>query len=108
MTIIKLCEKSIKHFINIMNKNKTTNLLLGVKSGGCNGLKYYIEPYYDEIQHTDEIIPINEINNIIVCEKSLIYLIGTEIIWKEDLLNSGITFNNPNANSTCGCGDTFN
>ena len=108
MSIIKICQKSIKHFNNIMIKNNTNNLLLGVKSGGCNGLKYYIEPYYDNIEKNDEVIPISNNKNLIICGKSLIHLIGTEIEWKDDLLNSGITFNNPNARSTCGCGETFN
>jgi iron-sulfur cluster assembly protein len=111
MSIIKICQKSITHFNNIMLKNNTHKLLLGVKGGGCNGLKYYIEPLddqHDEIDKSDEIIPIGENNKIIVCGKSLMYLIGTEIKWEDNLLSSGITFNNPNAKSTCGCGDTFN
>ena len=108
MSIIKICQKSIAHFNNILSKNNTNNLLLGVKSGGCNGLKYYIEPLYDSIEKNDEIIKLNDTNKLVICGKSIIHLIGTEVKWEDDLLSSGITFKNPNAKSTCGCGETFN
>ena len=45
--------------------------------------------------------------NIIVCGKSLLHLIGVKIKWKDDLMGSGLEFNNPNATSSCGCGETF-
>jgi len=108
MNIIKICSKSIAHFNNIMLKKKTNKLLLGVKGGGCNGLKYYIEPYHGTVEPTDEIVPIGDGNKLIICGNSVMHLIGTKIEWKDDFLSSGITFINPNATSTCGCGDTFN
>lgn len=107
MTIINLCKRSTQHFINIMEKSNTNRILIGVKGGGCNGLKYYIEPLNSKPDKTDEIIKLEENKELVVCGKSLLYLIGTNIKWKDDLLGSGIEFENPNAKSSCGCGDTF-
>jgi len=80
--------------------------MIGVKGGGCNGLTYYIEPTNDRPNKLDETMKVDGVD-IIVCNKSLFYLIGTEIKWKDDLMGSGIEFINPNATSSCGCGETF-
>ena len=45
--------------------------------------------------------------NIQVCHRSLMYLIGTEIVWEESPMGGGLTFINPNAGAQCGCGETF-
>ena len=104
--MIKLCRTSITHFKNILNNTGKKSIFIGVKGGGCNGLKYYIEPTNNKPEKLDEQIKIDNLN-IIICGHSLLYLIGTEIKWKDDYIGSGITFINPNAKGTCGCGDTF-
>lgn len=106
--ILKMCSKSIQHFKNIMNENNTNRLLIGVKGGGCNGLKYYVEPLINTPDKNDEVIKLDNKNELVICGKSLIYIIGTEIKWKNDYMGTGLEFNNPNAKSTCGCGETFN
>ena len=45
--------------------------------------------------------------NIVVCGKSLMHLLGTHVYWKHDEMGARIEFTNPNAKSTCGCGETF-
>ena len=55
----------------------------------------------------DELVKIDNELEIIVCGKSLLHTIGTEIKWEETIMNKGLTFTNPNAKSTCGCGETF-
>ena len=104
--IISLCSKTIYHFKNLLKKDNSKYLFIGVKSGGCNGLKYIIKPTNEKPIKIDEQIKINNIN-ITLCGKSLIYLIGTEIKWTEDYTGSKLEFFNPNALSSCGCGDTF-
>ena len=106
--ILKICNKSLNHFSAIMKNNNTNRLLIGVKGGGCNGLKYYIEPFNGEIDKSDEVIKLDKNRELIICGKSILYLMGTEIKWKDDYIGSGLEFINPNASSTCGCGETFN
>ena len=105
--LIKICQKTKNHFNDICKKNNTKTLLFSVKGGGCNGLKYSIVPLYDKMQKNDEIIKFEQFN-IVICGKSLMYVLGTELKWKEDVIGSGIEFVNPNSTSNCGCGETFN
>ena len=104
--IITLCSKTINHFKKILIKNEKKHVLIGIKGGGCNGFKYYIEPTNKEPDKIDEKVNINDLS-VYVCGKSLFHLIGTEIKWKDDFMGSGLEFNNPNASSSCGCGETF-
>jgi len=104
--IMTFCSKTLQHFRNILQKSEHNSILIGVKGGGCNGMKYYIEPTSDTPDKYDEKIKIDGVD-IIVCGKSLIHMLGTEIKWKDDLMGSGLEFSNPNASSTCGCGETF-
>lgn len=101
-SIVTFCDKSIAH----LKKIASPNVLIGVKGGGCNGLKYFIQPCNTPEKY-DEVIDMNEFQ-IVVCGKSLMYLIGTHFEWKEDYMGSAMTMQNPNANSKCGCGETFN
>ena len=102
-TIMTFCSRTISHLKTLSNNN---NILIGIKGGGCNGYKYYIEPTADEPQKRDEVIQIDDLK-IIVCGKSLLHLLGTHAYWKQDVMGARIEFDNPNAKSTCGCGDTF-
>ena len=73
---------------------------VGVKSGGCSGLSYDLN--FDKKQ-------LDEDNNvkIVVDKKSLLYLLGTTLEYSGGLNGKGFVFNNPNANRTCGCGESF-
>ena len=106
MKIIKsICKLTIIH-LKILSQDQYKYILIGVKGGGCNGLKYYIEPTNDKPLKRDELINIDNLN-IIICGKSIMHLIGCHIYWKQDTMGSRIEFNNPNAKTKCGCGDTF-
>jgi iron-sulfur cluster assembly accessory protein len=104
--LLNFCNKTIKHFKSILKNTNHKRILIGVKGGGCNGLKYYIEPTSDNPNKIDEIIKKDDIE-IVVCGQNLFYLIGTNIKWVDNNMGSGLEFNNPNANSSCGCGETF-
>jgi iron-sulfur cluster assembly protein len=102
--ILSFCKKTIDHLHNLRISSGKKYILIGVKGGGCNGLKYYIEPTDDTPRKNDELI---KDHNIVVCGDSLLYILGSEVIWKTDAMGSRIEFNNPNATSNCGCGETF-
>ena len=78
---------------------------VGVKSGGCSGLSYELN-FDKEQQENDKIFENNNIK-IIIDKKSFLYLIGTTLDYSGGLNGTGFVFNNPNANRTCGCGESF-
>lgn len=102
------CQKSIQHFNQILKTNRAHTILIGVKGGGCNGLQYSVNPIEKkkDLHDLDQAIQI-ENTSIHVCHKSIVYLIGTHVEWKETAISQGIHFNNPNIANSCGCGETF-
>jgi len=86
--------------------NTTTDYVrVGVKSGGCSGLSYDLT-FDNKQQENDKIFEDNDVK-IIVDKKSFLYLVGTTLEFSGGLNGKGFVFNNPNANRTCGCGESF-
>ena len=83
------------------------NLRLAVKGGGCSGMSYelFSEPLED-VQEIDTVIP-HEGFNVVIDQKSIIYLKGMELDYDDGLQGKGFIFKNPLATSTCGCGESF-
>ena len=78
---------------------------VGVKSGGCSGLSYELN--FDKTQQEDDkFFEDNEVK-IVVNKKSFLYLVGTTLEYSGGLNGKGFVFNNPNAQRTCGCGESF-
>ena len=84
---------------------KTDFVRVGVKSGGCSGLSYDLK-FDKELKESDKIFEANDIK-IVVDKKSLLYLAGTTLEYSGGLNGKGFVFSNPNANRTCGCGESF-
>jgi iron-sulfur cluster assembly protein len=78
---------------------------VGVKSGGCSGLSYELK-FDDSSRDEDKIFEDNAVK-IIIDKKSFLYLVGTTLEYSGGLNGKGFVFNNPNANRTCGCGESF-
>ena len=78
---------------------------VGVKSGGCSGLSYDLS-FDDSKSEQDRIFEDNQVK-ILVDKKSLLYLLGTTLEYSGGLNGKGFVFNNPNAERTCGCGESF-
>ena len=104
-TPLTISKKALAHLKKIATADKP-NILIGVEGGGCNGMKYFGEPV-DKPMKMDVAFSVDGAE-IIVCGRSLLYLIGTHVTWKTDIMGSRIEFENPNAQSKCGCGETFN
>jgi iron-sulfur cluster assembly protein len=77
---------------------------VGVKGGGCSGLSYVLE--FTQERESDNVIDMDGIR-FYMDRKSAIYLKGIVLNYKEGLNGKGFTFENPNASSTCGCGESF-
>lgn len=78
---------------------------VGVKSGGCSGLSYELD-FDNSKGESDKLFEDNDVK-IIIDKKSFLYLIGTTLEYSGGLNGKGFIFNNPNANRTCGCGESF-
>ncbi len=80
-------------------------LRLGVHGGGCSGLSYQFR--FDRApRSTDHVFDFEGVK-IYVDPKSMLYLDGMTLDYKESLLQSGFAFDNPNAKKSCGCGTSF-
>ena len=78
---------------------------VGVKSGGCSGLSYELD-FDNNVGEGDKAFEDNSVR-IIVDKKSFLYLVGTTLEYSGGLNGKGFVFNNPNAQRTCGCGESF-
>ena len=79
-------------------------LRVKVVGGGCSGLQYKVD--FDQPKTTDKIFE-KDGAKILVDMKSLLYLGGTELDYKDELMQSGFVFQNPNVKKACGCGQSF-
>jgi len=80
-------------------------LRVGVKGGGCSGFSYLLDLTENQ-KETDEVFEQHGIK--VICDpKSLLYLGGTVVDFKDEVMGRGFVFQNPNATSTCGCGSSF-
>ena len=102
--------KTAKHKVSALMKEEGFDpsrdyVRVGVKSGGCSGLSYELK-FDSEIKKEDKIYEDNQVK-IIVDKKSILYLAGTILEYSGGLNGKGFVFNNPNAQRTCGCGESF-
>jgi len=104
--LITLSNKALNKLKNIIKKDNKTAVLFYLNSGGCNGFEYNFKPVDMSITKEYDLQIVDDLN-IYICGKSTMYLLGTHIHWKEDIMGQGFIFDNPNAKSLCGCGISF-
>jgi len=80
-------------------------LRLGVLGGGCSGLSYQFK-FDSRPRPTDHVFEFNGVQ-VFVDPKSMVYLDGMTLDYKESLMQSGFAFENPHATKSCGCGTSF-
>ena len=107
--MIKVSDTAGDKVIQLMTDDgfnaKTDFVRVGVKSGGCSGLSYDLD-FDNKHKENDKIFEDNDVK-IVVDKKSFLYLVGTTLEFSGGLNGKGFIFNNPNANRTCGCGESF-
>ena len=104
ITITNIAKQKLLNLI----KNEGTAAFLYLKGGGCNGFSYKFKILKDEskINKFDEVLKIDD-KKLYLCNKSLMYLIGTKVDYIEDIMGSRFDFKNENIESKCGCGTSF-
>jgi len=105
--LTEVAAKEIKEIIKQQElPEEKTFLRVGVKGGGCSGFSYLLDLTEEPKSEADEELDCHGIK-ILVDMKSLLYLDGVEIDFKDEVMGRGFVFKNPNATSTCGCGSSF-
>ena len=105
--IVSLTDAAVARVRRILDKGdgKAVGLRVGVKNVGCSGMSYKVD-YAEEIRDNDIVIEQDGIT-IVVEPMATMFLLGSEIDYKEDKLQSGFVFSNPNEKGRCGCGESF-
>lgn len=106
--MIIITDKAKNHLIELRKQeghSDNSNVRVSVKGGGCSGLMYDLG-FDSEVNEADEIVE-NKGLKIVVDKKSIIYLAGTTLDFSDGLNGKGFQFINPNAERTCGCGESF-
>lgn len=107
--MIKVNDDAKSHLSRLMSESgfdvAQDYVRVQVKSGGCSGLSYDLSFDHNKSDN-DEVYEDSPVK-IVVDKKSFLYLIGTTLEFSGGLNGKGFVFNNPNANRTCGCGESF-
>ena len=104
--VMTLTDAAAERVKAIIGKAKTpvVALRLGVKNGGCAGMEYTME-WAEYQKPLDEVVEDKGVR-IFIDPKAIMFLLGTEMDYKESMLKSGFVFNNPNQTAACGCGES--
>jgi len=105
--VITLSDNAANRIKEIISNDETKSVgvRVGVKSGGCAGMSYIME-YAKEINPTDEIIEDKGVK-VFIDPSAIMYLLGTEMDYKQEQFSSTFVFKNPNETERCGCGESF-
>ena len=89
----------------LSEKNTKMNLRVYVTGGGCSGFQYGFK-FDSEIAFDDDVVDFDNFS-VLLDSMSYPYLYGSTLDFVEDLSGSKFVINNPNAKTTCGCGESF-
>ena len=94
----------VKHLLETRGK-PSAGIRISLLTKGCTGLSYSIE-YADERHPLDEVIEKDGVT-VLIDPKATLYILGTEMDFVEEKMESGFVFRNPNEKGRCGCGKSF-
>ncbi len=105
--MITLTEKAADRARTYLAKpGNAEGLRLGIRNTGCSGFMY-VAKLAEQIEPDDQVFESQGVK-VVVNARDLPYLDGMEVDYAKSGLNEGFRFNNPNAKSACGCGESFN
>lgn len=105
-TLISATESALAELKRLMSQesSEVEGVRMGVKGGGCSGLSYVLA--FGKEREGDHVVELEGLK-FFLDRKSSIYLKGIQVDYKQGLSGKGFVFKNPNASSTCGCGESF-
>jgi len=104
MTITDAAAERVKAMLAKRGK-PSVGIRIGVRSKGCSGMSYTLE-YADERSQFDEIVEDKGVT-VLIDPKATMFILGTEMDYVEEKMQSGFVFRNPNEKGRCGCGESF-
>ena len=105
VTITEAAAQKVKQLMDRDKRDESFGLRVKVVGGGCSGLQYQLV-FDNERQEWDQEFEQNGVK-VLVDTKSAVYLVGSTVDYVDDLNGTGFKIDNPNATSTCGCGQSF-
>jgi iron-sulfur cluster assembly accessory protein len=103
---IRVSDSARAHIEAQIRKSGRRHLRLGVKESGCNGYMYTLD-FIDQPTASDVAFPVADQLEVLVSRDDLPLVRGTEVDYVVEGLNGSLKFKNPNAESHCGCGESF-
>ncbi len=105
--VVTLTDAAIDRVKYLMDKSQdqVIGLRVSISNKGCSGHGYVVE-YANEKRQFEEEVEINGAR-VLIDPAAVMFLIGSVIDYKEEKLQSGFTFTNPNETGRCGCGESF-
>jgi len=104
MTLTDAAVERIKTLLSAADK-PVVGLRVGVKAQGCSGMSYFVEYAEKEFPFEEKVEDKGVV--ILIDPAATMFLLGSKMDYREDKLQSGFVFDNPNAKGTCGCGESF-
>ncbi|MEK7245057.1 MAG: iron-sulfur cluster assembly accessory protein [Pseudomonadota bacterium] len=104
MTVTPAAVEKVKALLSGRGK-PSAGIRIGIRTKGCSGMTYTIE-FADARTPFDEVVEIEGVT-ILIDPKATMFILGTEMDYREDKLESGFVFLNPNEKGRCGCGESF-
>ncbi|KAH7122323.1 hypothetical protein B0J11DRAFT_507320 [Dendryphion nanum] len=102
---IKISPSAVEHLRELLSLPEPKLIRIGTKAKGCSGLAYDLE-YVDKPSKLDEQVEQDGVK-VLIDNKALLNIIGSEMDWLDDKLNQRFVFKNPNITEQCGCGESF-
>lgn len=107
--VINISQKAMAHILNLKkSQSAELSLRMGIRAGGCSGMSYVMDMIPPDQIKEDDHVEIYEGIQCVVDPKSLLYLFGLQLDYSDELIGGGFKFINPNAETSCGCGKSFN
>lgn len=104
ITLTEAAAARINHLFATRDQ-QPCGIRIGVRQRGCSGNAYTLE-FVENVHATDELVVSNNIN-VYIDPKALLFVIGTEMDYVDEKIQSGFKFRNPNEKGQCGCGESF-
>ena len=107
MAPLTLTDTAVARVKELLDKRgkPSAGIRIGVRTKGCSGLSYTLE-YADEKSAFDEVVEVGGVT-VLIDPKATMFILGTEMDYVEEQMQTGFVFRNPNEKGRCGCGESF-